>query len=327
MKPRIDNIINKLMKAKNPGSYDFESCIEAEDLKWLCLETGRIFRQDPVLLRLSPPITVCGDVHGQFLDVLDIFKKGGPLPKTSYLFMGDYVGRGSNSIETISYLFAMKVKYPKYLYLLRGNHETAELSRTDGFFQELQDRGMAEIWRCFTEAFRWLPIAAIVGKRIFCVHGGISPFLQNLQQIRDLKRPIDLEDSELVNDLLWSDPAESGDGWQENSRGTSCTYGLDVVTQFLSKNRLDLLCRGHQLVMDGYDFPFKGSQSVITIFTAPNYCEEYQNAGALLQIGSDLTCSFQFLEPKNYEEDSYSAESECRQYDPSDYSANDYEYD
>lgn len=301
---RIDRIIARIMKPANPGSGQYISSVTSDDLVWLCTAASRIFRNEPVLLKLKPPINVCGDVHGQFPDLIRAFEMGGPLPKKNYLFLGDYVGRGTNSIETISYLFALKVKYPGNIWLLRGNHETEEISRTDGFFQEFLDRRMEDTWYSFTEAFRWLPISAVIGRRIFCVHGGISPELKDIKQIEKLKRPLDVPEVGLLADLLWSDPALDGNGWQENNRGTSVSYGPDVVDSFLKPHKFDLLCRAHEMAMDGFNFPFGDSiQNCVTVFTAPNYCNEYMNCGAIMMVANNMICSFEYLEPNDSEEE------------------------
>ena len=296
-KTKIDRILSRLSRFVPDPQNRNTNILSNDDLIWLCMAVTRIVRNEPILLRLTPPISVCGDIHGQFSDLLRVFSIGGSPDKTSCLFLGDYVGRGTNSIETMAYLFAMKVKYPDHIYLLRGNHETDEISRIDGFYHEFLDRKIEDTWYSFTEAFRWLPIAAIIG-RIFCVHGGISPELKSLDQIEKLKRPLDLPDEGLVSDLLWSDPANEGDGWQENDRGTSVTYGPDVVDQFLQANNFDLLCRAHQMAMDGYEFPFQNRQNCVTVFTAPNYCDEFMNAGAIMKVEQDMTCSFEFVEPE-----------------------------
>lgn len=304
MDTRVDKILEILQQSTNNGQF-YTSNISNDDLIWLCTAATKVFREEPTVLKLQPPITICGDVHGQFHDLLRIFELGGMPPQVNYLFLGDYVGRGSNSIETVSYLFALKVKYPKNIYLLRGNHETEEISHEDGFFEEFYNRNISNTWFSFTETFRYLPLAAVVVHRIFCVHGGISPELKSIEQIEVMKRPIDVTNDGIVCDLVWSDPAEEGNGWQENDRGTSVTYGPDVVEAFLQHHKFDLLCRAHQMAMDGFEFPFKGRQSCVTVFTAPNYCGDFMNAGAMMRVAEDMTCSFEYLEPDdvNYEEE------------------------
>lgn len=305
MKSQIDKILHKLLKPLTIHPDYIETRLTNEELIWLCTGVTAVIRDEPTLLHLEAPITICGDVHGQFNDLLRVFDLGGMPPDVKYLFLGDYVGRGTNSIETISLLFALKIKYPNNVYLLRGNHETEEISKIDGFYQEFYERRIVDTWFSFTEVFRYLPLAAVVGHRIFCVHGGLSPELTSIKQIEDMKRPLDIENEGIICDLVWADPAEEGNGWQENDRGTSVTYGPDVVEAFLSKNKFDLLCRAHQMAEDGFNFPFKGRQTCVTVFTAPNYCGDLMNAGALMRVSEDLTCTFEYLEPdeNDYEYD------------------------
>lgn len=148
-----------------------------------------------------------------------------------------------------------------------------------------------KLWKAFTDCFNCLPVAAIVDEKIFCMHGGLSPGLQSMDEIRAISRPTDCPDTGLLCDLLWSDPEKSITGWGENDRGVSFTFGPDVVTKFLEQHDLDLICRAHQVVEDGYEFFSK--RQLVTIFSAPNYCGEFDNAGALMSVDESLMCSFQ----------------------------------
>jgi serine/threonine-protein phosphatase PP1 catalytic subunit len=212
------------------------------------------------------------------------------------------VDRGPNSIEVIAYLLALKIKYPNHIWLLRGNHETAEISRDWGFLQEFVDRRMESVFYSFTDTFKWLPIAAIVGHRIFCVHGGISPELRVVTQIRDLKRPLEIPEDGLLADLLWADPSMDGDGWQANNRGTSVSYGPDVVDEFLKRHHFDVLVRAHERAQEGFHFPFPGRQNCVTLFSAPNY-EQFMNAAAIMRVEEDMTCGFEIIEPISPDDD------------------------
>jgi serine/threonine-protein phosphatase PP1 catalytic subunit len=156
---------------------------------------------------------------------------GGSLPSTNYLFLGDYVDRGKNSVEVLAYLLALKVKFPKNVWLLRGNHETRDICRQYGFFEECTARYPQSMWERFNDVFLWLPIAAVISERIFCVHGGISPDLTNLSQISTLRRPLDIPSRGLLSDLVWSDPSLEFDRWKLSERGTSYTYGETVVDE------------------------------------------------------------------------------------------------
>ncbi|XP_023392724.1 serine/threonine-protein phosphatase PP1-beta catalytic subunit isoform X2 [Pteropus vampyrus] len=137
--------------------------------------------------------------------------------------------------------------------------------------------------------------AAIVDEKIFCCHGGLSPDLQSMEQIRRIMRPTDVPDTGLLCDLLWSDPDKDVQGWGENDRGVSFTFGADVVSKFLNRHDLDLICRAHQVVEDGYEFFAK--RQLVTLFSAPNYCGEFDNAGGMMSVDETLMCSFQILKP------------------------------
>lgn len=188
-----------------------------------------------------------GDIHGQYQDLLRLFEYGGYPPAANYLFLGDYVDRGKQSLETICLLLAYKIRYPDRVYLLRGNHEDAKINRIYGFYDECKRRFNVRLWKIFTDCFNCLPVAALIDEKILCMHGGLSPELQNLDQIREVTRPTEIPDSGLLCDLLWSDPDPKAEGWADSGRGVSCTFGSDVVAEFLDKNDLDLICRGHQV--------------------------------------------------------------------------------
>ncbi|KAL3609854.1 hypothetical protein D5086_000874, partial [Populus alba] len=218
---------------------------------------------------------MAGDVHGQFSDLLRLFEYGGYPPEANYLFLGDYVDRGKQSIETICLLLAYKIKYKENFFLLRGNHECASINRIYGFYDECKRRFNVRVWKTFTDCFNCLPVAALIDEKILCMHGGLSPELKNLDQIRNLARPIDVPDHGLLCDLLWADPDKDMEGWGENDRGVSYTFGADKVVEFLRKQDLDLVCRAHQVVEDGYEFFAK--RQLVTIFSAPNYCDFHES--------------------------------------------------
>jgi serine/threonine-protein phosphatase PP1 catalytic subunit len=195
-------------------------------------------------------------------------------------------------------LLALKVKYPKNIWMLRGNHETPEISRLYGFFDDCHDRyGSAELFDKFTQVFRWLPLIAIISDRIFCVHGGLSRELADLKQIASIARPLDIPDEGLLADLLWADPSPEHSGYMDSDRGTSYTFGRDVAQAFLERHDFDLICRSHQVVHNGYEFPFSPDQSVLTVFSAANYCGDFGNKGAMMTVNGNLRCSFSFIEP------------------------------
>lgn len=288
-------IIERLSSKGKDKKDSKNSALTELDIRWLCKESKAIFMDQPALLELGAPIKICGDIHGQFTDLLRLFEHGSTPPKSNYLFLGDYVDRGKQSLETICLMLAYKIAHPENFFLLRGNHESASINRIYGFYDECKRRYNIKIWKAFTDVFNCLPVAAIVDEKLFCMHGGLSPDLTDIQQIKRLVRPTDIPDTGLLCDLLWSDPEESIKGWMENDRGVAYCFGEDVVHAFLLKHDLDLICRAHQVIEDGYQFFAK--RQLVTLFSAPNYCGEFDNAGAMMSVDENLMCSFQILKP------------------------------
>ncbi|KAK1333189.1 hypothetical protein QTO34_006726 [Cnephaeus nilssonii] len=290
----VDSLITRLLEVRGCRPGKIVQMTEAE-VRGLCIKSREIFLSQPILLELEAPLKICGDIHGQYTDLLRLFEYGGFPPEANYLFLGDYVDRGKQSLETICLLLAYKIKYPENFFLLRGNHECASINRIYGFYDECKRRFNIKLWKTFTDCFNCLPIAAIVDEKIFCCHGGLSPDLQSMEQIRRIMRPTDVPDTGLLCDLLWSDPDKDVQGWGENDRGVSFTFGADVVSKFLNRHDLDLICRAHQVVEDGYEFFAK--RQLVTLFSAPNYCGEFDNAGGMMSVDETLMCSFQILKP------------------------------
>jgi len=286
----LDAIITMLLSVRGARSGVYVSLAQAQ-IMWLLRQSREVLLTQPSLLELDAPINICGDLHGQFYDLLRLFEHSGYPPYANYLFLGDYVDRGQHSIETICLLLAYKIKFPNNFFLLRGNHETSNVNFVYGFFDECKRRYNVTMWRRFGEVFKCLPVAALIEEKIFCMHGGLSPTLTKMDQIRNLRRPIDVPDTGFVCDLLWSDPDSEVQGWAKNDRGISFTFGTEIVEKFLHKHDLDLICRAHQVVEDGYEFFAR--RKLVTLFSAPNYCGEFDNAGAVMRVGADLVCSFQ----------------------------------
>lgn len=292
----VDGIIKKLTAQEVRDSKKIKMInLPEADIRNLCLKAHDIFMSQPMLLELEAPIKVGGDLHGQYNDLLKLFQFGGFPPESNYLFLGDYVDRGKQSLETMCLLLAYKIKYPENFFLLRGNHEAAQVCKLYGFFDECKRRYSTKLFKTFTDLFNVLPVAAIIDDKIFCCHGGLSPDLLHIGQIRNIPRPTDVPVHGLLCDLLWSDPTAEF-GWTENDRGVSFSFGPDVVNKFLHKHDFDLICRGHQVVEDGYEF--FAQRKLITLFSAPNYCGTFDNAGALMSVNEDLLCSFQILTPR-----------------------------
>ncbi len=235
------------------------------------------------------PVTVCGDVHGQLHDLLELFKIGGQPPDTNYLFMGDYVDRGYYSVETVSLLLALKTRYPSRIHLLRGNHESRQITQVYGFFDEcVRKYGSGNVWKLFTDLFDYLPLTAVIEDQIFCLHGGLSPSIDTLDHIRQLDRVQEVPHEGSMCDLLWSDPDDRR-GWGISPRGAGYTFGSDISEMFNHRNGLTLVSRAHQLVMDGYNWAH--NMNVLTIFSAPNYCYRCGNQAAIMEVDEYLNKS------------------------------------
>lgn len=292
----VSDIITRLLEKRNspPGS---RVELKINEVKYLIEKSREIFISQPVLLDLEAPLKIVGDVHGQYYDLLRLFEYGGFPPEANYLFLGDYVDRGPNGLETICLLLAYKIRYPENFFMLRGNHESAAINRIYGFYEECRERYNLKIWKAFNDCFNCLPLGAIIEDKILCIHGGLSPDLKNLEQIRRIVRPTEIPDAGLLCDLLWADPDADTSGWAENDRGVSFTFGADVVENFLKRHEFDLIVRAHQVVEDGYEFFAK--RKLVTVFSAPNYCGEFDNAGAMMSVDATLMCSFQILKPSN----------------------------
>mmetsp|Transcript_11448 Transcript_11448/g.15894 ORF Transcript_11448/g.15894 Transcript_11448/m.15894 type:complete len:527 (+) Transcript_11448:47-1627(+) len=294
----LDDIIRRLtssLVSKQPGTCC--DLLETE-LRYLAKHCGRLLLTEPSLLDIAAPVKVVGDIHGQFSDLLRLLVVGGLPPHQRYLFLGDYVDRGPQSLEVVALLFALKLRYPNDIFLLRGNHECSETNKVYGFYEECIFRyNSSGLWRLMNGAFNCLPIAALVNNRVFCVHGGLSPNLQSLDQIRRITRPAKVPESGLLCDLLWADPKENQQGYAANEdRQISYCFGSDVVDNFREKFNIDIVCRAHQVAEEGYEF-FAG-KSLVTVFSAPDYCGGYSNGAAIVCFDRQLRCKFQVIKPQ-----------------------------
>ena len=269
--------------------------LKDEEIRFLIDKSQAIIREQKMLVELEAPLHVCGDIHGQYYDLLRIFEHCGYPGEYNYLFLGDYVDRGKQSLETICLLLCYKIKYPDKVTLLRGNHESSVTNRIYGFYDECKRRYNVKLWKSFTELFNFLPVAALIDDKILCMHGGLSPDLKSINNITEIQRPTDIPDTGLLCDLLWSDPDKEATEYDENDRGVSVIFGEKVVTDFNKKNDLDLIIRAHQVVDDGYEF--FANRQLITIFSAPNYCGEFDNSAGIMIIDDSLTCSLKVLRP------------------------------
>jgi len=298
--PRIiDDIIDRFI-SKDSNVLAFSQV----DLKVLAGAARDVFLSQSALLELEAPINIVGDIHGQYDDLRRIFKSGhggseevfNPL-QTPFLFLGNYVNHGKQSLETIITMLAYKVKYPESFFMLRGNHEDASMTRKYGFYDQCKDRYSIEMWRQFCDVFNTMPVAAIINKKALAMHGGLSPKLTNFDQVKNLPRPTNVPEAGLMCDLLWAEPANDVkfSGWAENDRGVSFIFGQDVVSKFLQKNDMDLVIRSDQVVEGGYEF--SSNRRMVTLFSVPNFRGEFNNAGAIMSIDDTFKAHFKVFNP------------------------------
>ena len=257
------------------------------EVKLLCEKAKELFIEESNVVIIDAPITICGDIHGQFDDLTELFVKGGKCPETNYLFMGDFVDRGFNSVETFLLLLALKVRYPDRITLIRGNHETRQITQVYGFYDEcMRKYGSINVWRYCTEIFDYLPISGIIDEKIFCIHGGLSPTIDTIDEIRNIDRKQEVPHDGAMCDLLWSDPDQDQKGFGISPRGAGYLFGEDVVNTFEEINKSELIARAHQLVMEGYKMMFGGK--LVTIWSAPNYCYRCGNMASILKLDENL---------------------------------------
>lgn len=288
-----------------------EGKLTTDQVTKLCKEANQLMRGEKNLLQLTTPITVCGDIHGQYYDLMKLFEMAGTIesflsdPTLQILFLGDYVDRGYYSIECYLLLLALKIKCPKQIWLLRGNHECRHLTAYFTFKKECKYKYNEAVYELLCQSFDHLPIAAVVDKKFFCVHGGISPSLGMVEEINEIDRFMDPPRKSLFCDLLWSDPHESygQEGGKalftpNRVRGCSYSYTYAGVLEFLNRNGLLSIVRGHEAQENGYKLYRKGEKTgfptVVTLFSAPNYVDTYKNKAAILRFDGKLFFIKQF---------------------------------
>ena len=251
----------------------------------IILDVIQINMKEPSLIdievKANKNFNICGDIHGQFYDLLKIFDVCGyPSETNPYLFNGDFVDRGSFSVECIITLLCFKLLYPKHFYLARGNHESRNLNKVYGFEQEVISKYDSTVYESFIRLFYSLSLAHCINHEILIVHGGLfSKDGVTLEDIRKIKRFREVPESGIMCELLWSDPSKIN-GRHPSNRGLAITFGPDVVKNFLKSNKLQKLVRSHECKSEGYEI----LGDVITVFSAPNYCDSMGNKGAIIQL-------------------------------------------
>ncbi|KAF8184843.1 serine/threonine-protein phosphatase 2B catalytic subunit [Pholiota molesta] len=289
------------------GHFFREGRLKESQALYILEEATNIFSREPNMVPLRSPVTICGDIHGQYYDLMKMFEVGGSLQDSLYLFLGDYVDRGDFGIECLLYLYALKIHSPGRIVLLRGNHECRHLTEYFTFKRECLHKYSENVYEACLRSFCSLPIAALVDGKFFCVHGGLSPQLITLNDLASINRNQEPGSHGMLCDLLWSDPIvnfghetepsatgpalDRGTTFTHNAtRGCSFFYTYEAVCQFLDRNSLLTLIRGHEAQDAGYTMyrktPKRNFPSVITIFSAPNYLDMYRNRGAILKYAN-----------------------------------------
>ncbi|KAJ5071536.1 serine/threonine-protein phosphatase pp2a-related [Anaeramoeba ignava] len=276
---QIDWCLEKL--TKNPPEY-----LPENHVRFVCDKLKEILVNETNIAHVKSPITVVGDIHGQYYDLIELFKIGGEAPDTNFLFLGDFVDRGHYSVETISLLVCLKIKYPQRITLLRGNHESRCITQVYGFYEECTRKyGNINVWTLFTDLFDYLQLSAIIDKNLFCIHAGLSPSVQSVEQIKILDRFQEIPPEGALADLVWSDPELEKPGFSPSQRGAGYMFGKDIVERFLKVNKFDKILRSHQLCMEGYQTLFGGK--FCTVWSAPNYYYRCRNVASILEIYVD----------------------------------------
>lgn len=268
-------------------------------------QATQLLTAEPNLLSVPAPVTICGDVHGQYYDLMKLFEVGGDPKTTKYLFLGDYVDRGSFSIECLIYLYALKITYPNSFWMLRGNHESRHLTEYFTFKNECVHKYSAQLYEECITSFNALPLAAIMNEQFFCVHGGISPQLTDLDSVRKMNRFREPPTKGLMCDLLWADPIEEYDEdnidteYLNNAvRGCSYAFTYKAACKFLDRTKLLSIIRAHEAQNAGYRMYKRtktmGFPSLLTMFSAPNYLDSYNNKAAVLKYENNVMNIRQF---------------------------------
>jgi len=252
----------------------------------LCDKAQEVLIEESNVVPVTSPVSICGDIHGQFWDLLELFRVGGEVPDTNYVFLGDYVDRGHYSLETITLLMCLKVKYPDRIVLLRGNHESRVVSQSYGFFHEcLEKYGDSVVYHVIMGVFDCMTLSALIDNKILCIHGGLSPDIKTIDQIRVINRYQELPTTGPMADLLWSDPEEMQEDWMINMRGAGWLFGERPTLTFNQTNGLTLIARAHQLCQEGFQYLF--DNKIVTVWSAPNYSYRCGNRASILNLTPD----------------------------------------
>ena len=266
-----------------------------KDLLTDCLE---IFKNESTLLEVDGPMVVIGDLHGHLLDLLRILSIFLTPKRTKFLFLGDLVDRGEFSLETIILVLTMKALWPDRVYIIRGNHEFLDIFSDCGFANDVMSvyRSSAVV-NLFADVFGYIPLAAICKKYLF-IHGGIGPSVTKLSDISNTPRPISSFSTDIITDLLWSDPNPNIISYATSTRGLGHYFGIEAIDNFLKNNNIECIVRGHQCIEDGVRSMYGGK--VITVFSASSYCGDTMNKAGILIVRGDGKIECKVYDPLPY---------------------------
>lgn len=265
------------------------------------IHTAKVqLQKESFCISLSGRFVVVGDLHGDIETLIRIFEKMGYPPETKYLFLGDYIDRGNFSIEVMTLLISLKALFPTSIYLLRGNHETSNISKSHGFYHECNIKMTNKIYKQFCSLFDELPLVAIINEKIYCAHGGISQEAMDMCDVILLQKPVGKIKSQVITDILWSDPSDLTENFEESERGRGHVFGEKALDSFLKKNGFSTIIRGHQTCDNGYDQPFE-NEKCWTVFSSADYCQNW-NSAAVLVVEGDEVVDFVGFDPLSEEE-------------------------
>lgn len=303
-------VVRRLMELSNGLRTDWRHTLQlvtVREMMLLCDTVVEILRVEDSLVQVPLPCRVYGDIHGQLLDLLEFFnafswpdKRRGDIFSMNYVFLGDFVDRGNYSCDVIALLFSLKILYPMKVFLVRGNHEDRLMNVNYGFLADCVRKFAHDghdIWERINDVFEFLPIAALVERVILCIHGGIGDSITSLDDLSGITKPIEVvaeiteattRQARMILDALWSDPTDNDSvlGVHVSPRGkNTCRFGPDRVQDFNRRNGLKLIIRGHECVQHGYEYFAQGQ--LLTVFSATNYCNQYNNDGAMVVLVKD----------------------------------------
>ncbi|XP_022097959.1 serine/threonine-protein phosphatase 5-like [Acanthaster planci] len=293
--PKFEHTVTKEFMVDLLEHFKQQKKVHRKYAYTILVQIDKLFRTLPSLCDITIPeggkFTVCGDIHGQFYDLLNIFKLNGlPSEDNPYLFNGDFVDRGSFSVEVILTLFGFKLLYPDHFHLSRGNHESETMNQMYGFYGEVKAKYTSKMADLFTEVYNWLPLAQVINHKVLVMHGGLfSDDSVTLDDIRKVDRDRQPPETGIMCEILWSDPQPQL-GRAPSKRGVGIQFGPDITKRFLEQNSLEYVIRSHEVKAEGYEVAHNGK--CITVFSAPNYCDTMGNKGAFITMGSDLKPKF-----------------------------------